>query len=257
MDHLARRVALRFSTAGQQSRYTAKELLSKTLDVLGQVESLEEYAFEADDARAAGSDHKKAAEFNELKHIFREVETPLEKAIQLLQRMWRGEKGEKLATKEKLMGSLGSGKTGSNVNRIATHVKTAGEVSEALKKALGEIDYLPNAVQVWLSAHGQNKSLASENAKKLRQAEALLGEVLASLPAGKEYDVNGIGKFMTVDHLIKGLAQHGIKHTGFSDRGGRPEMRGAPTFDKLVGPIYGGPGVVLYETQATYDRLSR
>ena len=120
MDHLARRVALRFSTAGQQSRYTAKELLSKTLDVLGQVESLEEYAFEADDARAAGSDHKKAAEFNELKHIFREVETPLEKAIQLLQRMWRGEKGEKLATKEKLMGSLGSGKTGSNVNRIAT-----------------------------------------------------------------------------------------------------------------------------------------
>ena len=36
----------------------------------------------------------------------------------------------------------------------------------------------------------------------------------------------------------------------------RPEIDGAPRFDGLVGPMYGGPGVVRYEDSKTNDLLS-
>lgn len=35
------------------------------------------------------------------------------------------------------------------------------------------------------------------------------------------------------------------------------EIRGQPMFDKLAGPMYGGPGIVRYECWETYDTLSR
>jgi hypothetical protein len=37
----------------------------------------------------------------------------------------------------------------------------------------------------------------------------------------------------------------------------RPEIEGAPMFDALCGPMYGGPGIVRYEDSKTNDQLSR
>jgi len=145
-------------------------------------------------------------------------------------------------------------------HRIAKRfVKTAAHhVVESLKKALDEIEYLPNGVAAWVDGHGGNKKLAAENAKKVKQASGLLSEVIASIPASVEYMVSGIGKFMTQDHLVKGLAQMGIKQVGFETSGRlRPELQGQPKFDKLVGPMYGGPGIVRYETPETYESMSR
>ena len=51
------------------------------------------------------------------------------------------------------------------VSRFAPKVAAKAAV-ESLKKALGEIDYLPNAAAAWLDAHGKNKHLAAENAKE-------------------------------------------------------------------------------------------
>jgi len=39
--------------------------------------------------------------------------------------------------------------------------------------------------------------------------------------------------------------------------GCRPELLGAPVFAGLVGPMYGGPGIVRYEDSKTNDRMSR
>jgi hypothetical protein len=36
----------------------------------------------------------------------------------------------------------------------------------------------------------------------------------------------------------------------------RPELEGAPMFSGLVGPMYGGEGVVRYEDSATHARMS-
>lgn len=62
-------------------------------------------------------------------------------------------------------------------------------VTDALKAALDQIVYLPNAVHAWETAHGGNKVLASANAAKLETAERLLSEVLNSLPNAKTYTV--------------------------------------------------------------------
>lgn len=37
----------------------------------------------------------------------------------------------------------------------------------------------------------------------------------------------------------------------------REELVGQPIFDKLQGPMYGGEGIVRYETIAAYEELSR
>lgn len=37
----------------------------------------------------------------------------------------------------------------------------------------------------------------------------------------------------------------------------REELVGAPLFDGLYGPMYGGPGKVRYESPEAYDLLSR
>jgi hypothetical protein len=39
-------------------------------------------------------------------------------------------------------------------------------------------------------------------------------------------------------------------------RGIRPELHGQPVFSGLLGPMYGGQGIVRYEDPATYDAMS-
>lgn len=130
--------------------------------------------------------------------------------------------------------------------------------ADAVKTALDAILYLPNGVASWEEAHGGNKVLAKENAEKLAQAEKLMSEVLASMPKGKTYFVVGVGRFDTESELIAALTKLGIKHTGVETNTRlRTELVGAPTFNKLIGPIYDGPGVCRYETQEVYDQLSR
>lgn len=137
------------------------------------------------------------------------------------------------------------------------------DVPEKLREALKAIDYMPNAVANWMEGHGGNRALAAQNEKKVRQAQALLGEVLASLPAAVEYMVVGLAgqtmKFKTREDLIRGLEKFDIRHTGENPArsGHRPELAGQPTFDGLVGPMYGGPGIARYETGEEYERQSR
>jgi hypothetical protein len=58
--------------------------------------------------------------------------------------------------------------------------------------------------------------------------------------------------------LEDGVRQMGGKRTGTSDgRRLRPELLGHPTFSNLVGPMWGGNGMVRYETDDAYDILSR
>lgn len=141
-------------------------------------------------------------------------------------------------------------------------VSYGSSVPKALKTALDAIEFLPNAVAAWKAAHGNDKELIAVNIKKLREAEKLLGEILASLPLGREYVVFGVpgvsGTFTSPDDLVKALAEQGIKRTG-SQEGAHllSVLIGAPTFDKLIGPIHGGAGVCRYETQGVYDHLSR
>jgi hypothetical protein len=68
----------------------------------------------------------------------------------------------------------------------------------------------------------------------------------------------GVGRFDTESDLISALAILGIKHTGVQTNTRLcTELVGAPKFDKLIGPMYDGPGVCRYETQEVYDRMSR
>jgi len=139
-----------------------------------------------------------------------------------------------------------------------------GSVVERIKTALDAVDYLPNAVSAWTEAHGGNRSLADTNEKKLRQAEELLGQILASLPNSREYRVVGVegilagSTFKTEAGLVAALSAVGFKRTGTQSNGRlRPELVGAPQFTGLVGPMYDGPGVCRYETAEVYDANSR
>ena len=136
------------------------------------------------------------------------------------------------------------------------------DVPERLKKALDAIEYMPNAVYAWEKAHQGDRSLARRNAEKVREAERLLGEILASLPAALSYEVYGLKqkplRFESKRDLIHGLSEFGIQYMGDEGRRGlKPELLDQPKFDSLVGPMYGGPGVVRYETADVNERLSR
>lgn len=140
--------------------------------------------------------------------------------------------------------------------------RASNSVVESLKAAYKALDYLPNGVSFWNEAHGGNKTLADANAKKVHQCVALLGEILASLPASVEYIVYGVESrpIKTGDraHFVKLMAQHGFRPSGeHASPHTRPELRGQPTFEGLIGPMYGGAGVVRYETPAVYEQLSR
>ena len=135
-------------------------------------------------------------------------------------------------------------------------------IPDRLKAALEAIEYMPNAVAAWEDAHGGRRALARKNAEKVREAERLLAEVLASLPAAVEYVVYGLTRtpmrFGNREDLVWALKEEGIRFTGDEERSNlKPELIGQPRFDKLVGPMYDGPGVVRYETAEVNDVLSR
>jgi hypothetical protein len=137
-----------------------------------------------------------------------------------------------------------------------------GTPAEDVAEAIGLLDLLPNAVAFWVEAHAGNRELARENTKKVRQAVDLLSEVLSSMPKSMSYMVVGLEgrtlNFKDADDLIDGLKAYGIRHTGYQEgRHLRPELRGQPTFDQLLGPMHGGAGKVRYETGEVYERLSR
>lgn len=139
---------------------------------------------------------------------------------------------------------------------------SAGSTVESLRKALEAIDYLPNAVSAWMEAHGGNAGLAKKNEAKLAKAQEILTDVLMSLPMAVEYTVFGLDvpfKFKDRETFIKSMKQHGIRYTGTSGGSSsvRPEIQSQPTFDKLVGPMYGGPGIARYETSKMYEQMSR
>ena len=140
-------------------------------------------------------------------------------------------------------------------------VASSGSTVESLRKALDAIDYLPNAVSAWMEAHGGNVALAKKNKVALEKVQGILTEILMSLPASVEYTVFGLAvpfKFKDRETFIKAMKQQGIQYTGTNQGSGlRQEIQGQPTFDKLVGPMYGGPGVARYETSEVNDQMSR
>jgi hypothetical protein len=49
---------------------------------------------------------------------------------------------------------------------------------------------------------------------------------------------------------------HDLDVTGYNNNPSqRAELQGGPKFKGLLGPMYGGPGVLRYENQAAYDSL--
>jgi hypothetical protein len=142
-------------------------------------------------------------------------------------------------------------------------VKASESPLDAIKAAMGKISYLTNGVASWIEAHSGDEKLAQENGKKVKQAEALLAEVLSNMPGAFSYHVFGLEKhelaYDNAEELITQLASKGIKHSGQSKSGGqlRKELQDQPKFDQLVGPMYGGPGKIRYETSELNDRMSR
>jgi hypothetical protein len=150
------------------------------------------------------------------------------------------------------------------VQQPKTAVSRGSGPAERIRIALGEIDYMTNAVAAWVDGHAGNRDLASTNAKKVKQAEQLLGEVLASLPGSVRYTVYGLegfdsGPYKSADDLIAALKRVGIRLHSYSSSTGRlrPELKGQPQFSGLVGPMYDGPGIARYETGELYKRMSQ
>lgn len=94
----------------------------------------------------------------------------------------------------------------------------------------------------------------------LRLAKSLVADRTVRYASGPRYIVVGLGKVMTFndqESLVSGLRSHGIRQTGTEEsRILRPLLQGQPTFDNLLGPMYGGPNKVRYETQEAYNDLS-
>lgn len=80
----------------------------------------------------------------------------------------------------------------------------------------------------------------------------------------REVDNQMIAERFPVDGIFAAMEIRGYAPTGevkgeefAPGRKYREEMIGQPVFDGLCGPMYGGDGVVRYESWAVYDRLSR
>jgi hypothetical protein len=62
---------------------------------------------------------------------------------------------------------------------------------------------------------------------------------------------------VAAENLEVAAAVRGFEVVGYySNPRTRAELQGAPKFRGIVGPCYGGPGVVRYECPATYAELS-
>lgn len=129
----------------------------------------------------------------------------------------------------------------------------AAMVADRIGEAIKALSYLP--VQHAFT----NRRDGMANDKKVKEALKMLNDVLAEVPVPVSYQVVGFGRteeFKKVDDLIKFLGSKGIRMRGTYTGGGRRELQGQPLFDKLIGPIYGGPKKVRYETQEAYDFYS-
>jgi hypothetical protein len=136
------------------------------------------------------------------------------------------------------------------------------DIVKDLRQAIDNLTFMPNAVSAWEDAHGGNRALATRNAEKVRQAEALLAEVLASMPTGTRYEVFGFthggpARFETEAELLASMEKIGITRSGTSGAPLRTELRGQPKFKGLAGPMFGGAGVVRYDSPAVHATLSR
>ena len=113
------------------------------------------------------------------------------------------------------------------------------DVPERLKKALDAIEYMPNAVYAWEKAHQGDRSLARRNAEKVREAERLLGEILASLPAALSYEVYGLKqkplRFESKRDLIAGVHALAAKRA-------RLRTRAEDGFDVIFAELQGDLG---------------
>lgn len=66
-----------------------------------------------------------------------------------------------------------------------------------------------------------------------------------------------ISERFSAAQLGPAMAEHGFTQVGVNTNPKhRVELQGQPKFDGLCGPMYGGPGVVRYETAAAYSQLS-
>lgn len=58
-------------------------------------------------------------------------------------------------------------------------------------------------------------------------------------------------------NVIPGFDIRGFTHTGANHNSrNRAELQGAPKFSGVCGPMYGGPGIIRYETTKAYAILS-
>jgi hypothetical protein len=128
-------------------------------------------------------------------------------------------------------------------------------VERRLGEAIKALQYLP-------VDYAFNDARQGQAAKgKIQQALDLIEEVLSDLPTEVTYVVIGVPDldkaYHSVNDLIRDLERHGIKQDGVETHPSlRKELQGQPTFDKLLGPMYGGPKKVRYETQEAYNMLS-
>ena len=80
------------------------------------------------------------------------------------------------------------------------------------------------------------------------------------MKATKAQIVIGFGDVVEVDiaDLVSAAKSRGFTTSGrvHNNPRTREEMQGAPIFNELVGPCYGGPGIVRYESAEMNDILS-
>lgn len=66
-----------------------------------------------------------------------------------------------------------------------------------------------------------------------------------------------MSQWFDADNVIPALDVRGFELTGINhNHRQRRELQGQPKFKGLIGPCYGGPGVIRYECPETYAAFS-
>ena len=142
---------------------------------------------------------------------------------------------------------------------VAKEVAAGNEtvVEASLSKAISALSYLPVEYAFSNERDGQVAKA------KVKQALALLEDVIDTLPTPVTYQVVGVegisSKYFFSDaaELEKALTPKGYRKVGIQSRPGlRKELLGQPIFVKLVGPMYNGPKRLRYETSEVNDQMS-